>query len=259
MKTIMILLPIFLLGRLLAAAQTYADDQSVRYQQQRMVYQQWDKNKFTPKAGFLSLNPYYWLTWGLFHPNYHKTDRRPLKAGGPQTIRLASVGTMSSIDDRYKLQSDTLRKTAEAEIVNQSGLISSADPLWNLYYDRELRPVTESNGNSLIAGLSPEVIVQLNREGLFEWYSGELNSLNERLSAARNTDMDRGSRIMAYHRMLMEYRKLTALWSARVAAAGTTVRMTNQRQATVNGEVSFKGWTPKRDIEIAQQILLHVK
>jgi hypothetical protein len=47
-------------------SQTLAQDKAVRYQQERMVYLQWDKNKFEPKAGFLSLNPYYWLTWGCF-------------------------------------------------------------------------------------------------------------------------------------------------------------------------------------------------
>ncbi|WEA01725.1 hypothetical protein [Mucilaginibacter sp. SJ] len=259
MKTTFILMPFFLLFSKMSGAQTYADDQSVRYQQQRMVYQQWDKNKFTPKAGFLSLNPYYWLTWGLFHPNYNKTDRRPLKPDGPQTIRLASVAAMSSIDDRYKLQSDTVRKTAESEIINQSGLLSAADPLWNLYYARELRPVTENNSNALMAGLSPAVAGQLLKEGVFDWYAAEVNSLHERLTAARSADMDRGSRIMAYHRMLMEYRKLSALWSARVAASGNTIRMTAQRQLSVSGGVNFSGWPPQRDREIAQEILLKVK
>jgi hypothetical protein len=122
-----------------------------------MVYLQWDKNKFEPKAGFLSLNPYYWLTWGLFHPSYHKKDLRPLSASGPQTQRLALVGAMNTTDNKYKLQSDTVRNTALSEIANQSGLISGLDPLWRLYYSKELAPVLDHSDDELLAPLSQPV------------------------------------------------------------------------------------------------------
>ncbi len=51
MKYLLICLSCLLPG--LVRAQTEVNDQSLRYQQQRMVYLQWDQNKFTPKAGFL--------------------------------------------------------------------------------------------------------------------------------------------------------------------------------------------------------------
>src|ERR1700760_1974682 len=95
---------LFALGFLLSAAsfaQSYIKDQAVDNQEQRMVFQQWDQNKFYPKPGFLSLNPYYWLVWGLFDPNYHQTDLRPLSVTGPQTQRLALVSSMNSIDNHY--------------------------------------------------------------------------------------------------------------------------------------------------------------
>src|ERR1700759_5156321 len=93
-------------------AQSVIKDQAVDNQEQRMVFQQWDQNKFYPKAGFLSLNPYYWLVWGLFNPNYHKTDIRPLGPNGPQTQRLALVGVQNTEDNKYKLHADTVRNTA---------------------------------------------------------------------------------------------------------------------------------------------------
>lgn len=105
MKHVMIIL----LGLLLAHAcfaQEEINDEALRYQQQRMVYQQWDQNKFKPTSGFLGLNPYYWLVWGWPYPNYHKTDLRPLSATGPQTQRLALVAAMNSTDGKYKLQSE---------------------------------------------------------------------------------------------------------------------------------------------------------
>src|ERR1700750_1439830 len=89
-----------------AFAQVPINDEAFRYQQQRMVFQQWDQNKFKPGKGFLDLNPYYWLVWGWPYPNYHKTDLRPLSANGPQTQRLALVAAMNSTDGKYKLQSD---------------------------------------------------------------------------------------------------------------------------------------------------------
>src|ERR1700761_4013888 len=92
-------------------AQAVIKDQAIENQSQRMVFQQWNQNDFYPKAGFLDLNPYYWLVWGLFDPNYHKTDLRPLSATGQQTQRLTLVATMNGIDNRYKLQSDTARNT----------------------------------------------------------------------------------------------------------------------------------------------------
>src|ERR1700744_4566973 len=87
---------------LLCCAQIFAQseikDNAVRHQEERMVYDNWDQNKFDPKAGFLDLNPYYWLVWGLFYPSYHKTDLPPLSATGPQTQRLLLVSAQNNID-----------------------------------------------------------------------------------------------------------------------------------------------------------------
>src|ERR1700744_5745040 len=103
-------------GPLFAQSDVY--DKAVVHQNQRMVFQQWDQNKFDPTKGFLSLNPYYWLVWGFFDPNYHNNDLRPLSATGAQTQRLALVGTMNSTDNQYKLHSDTVRNTALSQIAS---------------------------------------------------------------------------------------------------------------------------------------------
>lgn len=239
--------------------QSAAQDQSVRYQEERMVYLQWDQNKFTPKAGFLSLNPYYWLTWGLFHPDYHKTDLRPLSATGPQTQRLALVGAMNTTDNKYKLQSDTVRNTALSEIANQSGLITDADPLWLLYYSNELKPVLNNSATSILSGLLPQVSAKLVSEGLYSWYKNELDMLKERIQAAHTTTMDRGARIMAYHRYLMEYRRLAGVWAIRTSSAQSTLNMTAQQQRLQTNQVTVTNWTPQTDIQIANQVLQHLQ
>jgi hypothetical protein len=240
-------------------AQQSVKDEAITYQQQRMVFAQWDQNKFTPKAGFLSLNPCYWLTWGLFHPNYHNTDRRPLSATGPQTQRLALVGTMNSIDSKYQLQSDTVRNTALSEIANQSGLLTAADPLWRLYYSSQLSPVLNYSVPAILSGLSPAVSTKLISEGLVGWYANELEMLRERVEAAHTTDMDRGARIMAYHRLLLEYRTLAGVWTIRTSSAQATLNMTRQQERLKVGAVSVSAWTPQSDVQIARKVLSHVQ
>jgi hypothetical protein len=258
MKHILLLI-ISMLYFLRCFAQVEINDEALRYQQQRMVFQQWDQNKFKPGKGFLGLNPYYWLVWGWPYPNYHKHDLRPLSPDGPQTQRLALVAGMNSIDGKYKLQSDTIKNTALSEIANQSGLITGADPLWLLYYSDQFKPVLNNSMGSVLAALSPQVSTKLVSEGLYTWYKNELDRLKERVQGAHSTDMDRGSRILAYHRLLMEYRKLSAVWAIRTSSAQATLDMTTQQLKLKTNQVSVPDWTPHSDIDIANKVLQHVQ
>jgi hypothetical protein len=242
-----------------AQAQSLIKDDAVDNQSQRMVFQQWDQNKFYPKKGFLSLNPYYWLVWGFFDPNYHKTDIRPLSVNGQQTQRLALVGTINGIDNRYKLQSDTARNTALSQIAAQSGLLSDVDPLWLLYYKQQFSPLLNYSQASVLGGLSPQVSGKLISEGLYGWYTGELDKIKERLNAARSTDMDRGSRIMAYYRLLNEYKNLSSVWAIRTSSAQVTLNIATHQQALQKGTVPIPNWTPNSDVQIANQILQNAK
>ncbi|WP_183580274.1 hypothetical protein HDF18_13240 [Mucilaginibacter sp. X5P1] len=238
-----------------AYAQEEVNDEAVRYQQQRMVFQQWNQGDFKPGKGFLDTNPYYWLVWGLFDPNYHKTDLRPLSPTGPQTQRLALVGAMNSTDSKYKLHSDTVRNTALSEIANQSGLLSDADPLWLLYYKQQLNPVINDSMVSIMAGLSPQVSAKLVSEGLYGWYKNELDMLKERIQGARTTNMDRGSRIMSYYRFLNEYRRLSGVWAIRTSSAQMTLNMTSQQLQLQTGKTTVPDWTPNSDVQIANKVL----
>jgi hypothetical protein len=195
----------------------------------------------------------------LFHPSYHKTDLRPLSASGPQTQRLALVGAMNTTDNKYKLQSDTVRNTALSEMANQSGLVSDADPLWQLYYRNELNPVLNNSMASILAGLSPQVSTRLVSEGLYSWYKNELDMLKERINSAHSTTMDRGARILSYHRYLMEYRRLAGVWAIRTSSAQTTLNMTAQQQKLQANQVKVSNWTPQTDIQIANQVLQHLQ
>jgi len=236
-------------------AQEIIKDQAVENQSQRMVYAQWNQNDFYPHSGFLDTNPYYWLVWGLFDPNYHKTDLRPLSATGPQTQRLALVGVLNNTDSHYKLQSDTVRNTALSQIASQSGLLSDADPLWLLYYNQQFEPLLNYSAISILGPLPPKVSTELLSDGMYSWYTNALAMLKERLNGARTTDMDRGSRIMAYYRMLKEYQDLSGVWAVRVSAAQMTLNMQAAQKQVKLSTTTITTWTPNSDVQIANKVI----
>lgn len=253
---------VFITGLLFSAqmfAQSVIKDQAVDNQSQRMVFQQWNQKDFYPHSGFLDTNPYYWLVWGLFDPNYHKTDLRPLSPTGPQTQRLALVGALNKTDNNYKLNSDTVRNTALSQIASQSGLLSDADPLWLLYYNQQFKPLLNYSPVSILGPLPPKVSATLLSDGMYSWYTNALNMLKERLNGARTADMDRGSRIMAYYRMLKEYQQLAGIWAVRLSAAQMTLNMQAAQKNVSLSTSPVTNWTPNTDVQIANKVIINAK
>lgn len=251
----LILLPaIALLSMMQGMAQTvkYQTDKHIVHQQERMVFKQWDRKKFTPTKGFLGLNYQYWLTWA-WHPNYPKTDLRPLSASGPQTQRLLLVAAMKNTEEAYKKHADTLRNTAVTEMANYAGAVSAADPLWQLYYRGEFKPLTE--GHDPLQGTDNAVRDYLTRNGVLAWYSEESGALAQRLDAARTANMDRGSRIMAYHRMLGEYRQLMAMWDAKKQRAELYLGLTKTNTEVRESGQAIAVPPGRTDRQIADDVL----
>ncbi len=230
-------------------------DRHIAHQQERMVFKQWDKSKFTPGKGFLGLNPLYWLTWGL-HPDYPNTDLRPLSSSGLQTKRLALVVAMHNITKQYKMHADTLRSTAFSEAINYSGLISDADPLWVLYYRHEFAPLLNQGVLVSLDDLPLEEKEYLLRNGIYEWYLEEFAILSDRLRAARTTTLDRGSRMITYHRLLSEFRKLNAIWETKKANATKFLAMTKSSSNIKSRNQALpENIAIQSDKEIADKIL----
>ncbi|WP_431294506.1 hypothetical protein [Pedobacter sp. P26] len=222
-----------------------------------MVFKQWDRDKFTPKPGFLWLNPEYWITWAL-HPNYPKSDLRPLGPAGPQTQRLMFAAAMQNTDNLYKLHADTLRNTALSEASNYSSALSFADPLWLMYYRNEFEGLLNQADSELLTGLSASERQYLVSSGLLDWYKEESHALLERLEMARSTTVDRGSRIMAYHRMLGEFRKLIANWEMKKSKAKTFLSIRSSTEKLRDGD-PVNVTVRKTDIQIANDILKKTK
>src|SRR5690606_7379139 len=231
------------------------NDKHIVNQQERMVFKQWDKNKFTPKKGFLGLNPQYWLTWGL-HPNYPKVDHRPLSPSGPQTLRMGMLLAMKESTQRYKLHSDTLRSTSLTEIYNYAPQVNSADPLWNLYYKNELSPLLEDRIDHL-KDFSYELKINLIAKGVLDWYIQEFESLRQRLSIAQQSYLDRGSRMLSYHRILQDYQLLNTNWNAKVQYQAKYLALAKKIHVSPNAlSLHIPSIPPgQTDIQIANKIL----
>lgn len=201
------------------------NDKHITHQQERMVYKQWDRNKFTPTKGFLGLNYQYWLTWGL-HPNYPKLDRRPLATNGPQTLRIGFALAMKASLEHNKLHMDTLSKISLTQLAHITPLSNDIDPLWILYYKNELASLINSdNDYDPFKDIGASLLNYLKANGVLSWYQEEYASLKERLEIIRGTDIERGSRIIAYHRILYEYKKLKANLEAKIEYSRKYLRL----------------------------------
>ncbi|WPU95771.1 hypothetical protein SNE25_09595 [Mucilaginibacter sabulilitoris] len=243
----------------LARAQKKINDESIRYQQERMVFKQWDQNKFKPSPGFLGLNPLYWLTWA-WHRDYHKHDLRPLSPLGPQTLRLALAAGLQNTEQAYKLQTDTLRNMALTQVTAYSGLVSDADPLWLLYYRHQFQPLLYQNDARLLDGLAQQEKDYVIRSKLLDWYLQESHALAERLNAARTTTLERGARIITYQRLLDEYRILQAGWEAKKQTARQFIELSESSDKLKKRHISLSASQVTRsDVQIATDILSHSK
>lgn len=240
-----------------AFAQEPLRDEAIIYQQERMVFKAWDQDKFTPKPGFLGLNPLYWLTWGL-HPDYPKNDLRPLAFFGPQAQRLSLALAMQHAGERYKLSSDTLMNAFSEQAAAHSGLLAKTDPLWLLYYSRAFAPLLNGNQDNPIADLSLSARRYLQQSGIYDWYMGECALLRQRLEAASETDMERGSRIMAWHRLLGDYRKLISVWESARGRAALYLSI-KEAASSLRQVASPRVNQAKTDIQIADEILKNSK
>lgn len=233
--------------------QTRIRDESMVNQQERMVFKSWDRGKFTPTPGFLGLNPYYWLTWGL-HPNYPKTDLRPLSATGDETIRMGLEAGMQSTDKYMELGSDTIRNVALDQISGHAGLFSDAGPLWLLYYSGQLRPVTDPDRVDMLSGLSPTVKAKLISDGSYGWYKDQVAMLAERLEGSRRTNQERGSRILSYQRLLLEFRKVQGIWTSKRASAEKMMRLSAVKSKVGAGSPAGVS-VSMSDAQVAKKVL----
>jgi hypothetical protein len=144
-------------------------------------------------------------------------------------------------------------------MANYAGSLSATDPLWQLYYSKEFQSLFQVSSTSALNGTDRQVRGYLTRTGVLDWYLEESAALAERLEIARTTNLDRGSRIIAYHRMLAEHRKLLATWEAKKQRAKLFLSI-SQTKAESKHSVQQMVLPPGRtDAQIADDVLRNSK
>lgn len=253
-KVILITALISLCWSEFAFSQMKIMDKAIRHQQERMVYKQWDKNKFTPstKVFGVQINPLWYTTWGL-HPNYIKKDHRPLGPIGPQTSRVALVKNLRTIETQYVTESDSLRTIVINEFARNSNL--TPEPLWELYYKREFKDLLTPDVSKYMDGLSPEQKAFLVDTEYWQSHVNKMAELKERLEQGRDQMADRGNRLIFYHRILKEYRQAMDWWGSNKAHAPKALAAKNKIQEQKTNPNPFGNWTADSDKVIADKVV----
>lgn len=228
-------------------------DKAITNQQERMVYKQWSKNKFTPSTKVLGIeiNPLWYTVWGI-HPNYRKKDHRPLGPKGPQTARMGLTTQLKGLSKEYENESDSLRNIILKEYARNSSL--TPEPLWELYYKREFRDLLNPDISKYMQGLTPEQQAFLIEVEYWQNHVTKMAELKERLEMGRDEMTDRGNRIIFYHRILIEYRNAESWWASNKlhAPRSLTTKKKLQDKDTAN---PFGTWTADSDKAIAEKVI----
>lgn len=267
MKKILILLFfIFLVSIVLPQSIRPIEDPHIRAQQDRMVYRTW--GDWLPKRKMflgVQVNIHHTMTWGWMAPNQNErymkgSDIRPLGPTGEQTQREASLYAMGSQNAVLQRHSDELAKTAISELYNYTGgVISEVDPLWQLYYKRMLRDVKDYNLSTFTNRLTPKQRQYLNENGVLSWFDNEMQRLSERLNGAFNVTMDRGSRIINYHRIFIEYEQVLNRWNNQRLWSETLVNIKDERKRYENtANIDFSDWK-NDDVSIMNKVIEDAK
>ncbi len=242
------------------------NDPHITAQEDRMVITGW--GNFLPKPKYflgVQTNVHYMLTWGWLAPaqngRYRKgADIRPLAPTGEQTQRMLLNTALLKTNETYTEYVDSLRDEAVSELSYQSGLFSGADPLWVLYYKLELKGVRNFDIEAVKTDLSQQETQYLEETGILEWFEAEMRVLKDRLSAAYNADMERGSRILAYHRILLDYRALFSKWNTHLNWADKILAFRNLSKSKVltDGTAEFS-WTSSGDADLMREVIKKAK
>src|SRR5690606_25948789 len=119
---------------------------------------------------------------------------------------------------------------------NTGGAISEVDPLWQLYYKRTLKDVKDYDLSVFINKLNAKQKMYMTETGVIKSFDESMLRLNERLNGAFNTTMERGSRIINYHRIYLEYEKLLNEWQHHTVWAETLLDLRESANKNRKGD-----------------------
>lgn len=242
------------------------NDPHITAQQNRMVYKSWGNFLPNPKYNFFGIqtNIHYAMTWGWLanskYKNYRRgKDIRPLSPTGEQTQRMLMNTSLENVTQQYREQTDEIGSTALSELYYYSGIFAGVDPLWNLYYKIELEEVIDYNKSKPLS-TDLEIVNYLKDTGVTEWYQSEMERFQDRLTGAFKANMDRGDRILNYHRIMKEYHLVKGKLGQHLTMASTMIKLNKRSQSQNSGEdIKNADWNYKSDREIMQEVLKNSK
>src|SRR5690606_29411251 len=106
-----------------------------------------------------------------------------------------------------------------------------------------------------VSSLSEYEKLYLAKAGTIEWYGEQMLIFQAKLNAAFNHDIDSGSRIIHYHNLLLEYRRLQQRWFTTISMANKLKNLESAMRSP--HETPSGGMTRNRgsDVEIMEKIM----
>lgn len=215
-NTILILL-IFLADIIYGQGVKRLNDPAIVAQHKRMTFESWGDWRPYPKY-FLGVqtNFAYATVWGMWAPKINReykdgSDIRPLKPNGEQNLRLAQLKFQEEEAKKIKAASDSIYSRSVQDLAHWTSATVDADPLWLLYYERMLKPITEFPDipqTFMEWRLKDQQTLEaLSNTGTLKRLQEELNIIKDTYSMSRSIDIPRGKRFIMYHQTLIRWRR----------------------------------------------------
>jgi len=144
------------------------------------------------------------------------------------------------------------------ELARISGAFSEADPLYQLYYKKELKPL-ENPGEEAFDHVPTVVQAYLQETGALDWYQEEMEGLADRYQLAKKLDMERGQRILMYHRILQEMRQCLSRWQHQINLSQQVVEFKSFKSQVPSEAGSPTRWKERDDQTVIERIIKNRK
>src|SRR5690606_14597507 len=164
------------------------------------------------------------------------------------------AAAMSITSNYYKKEADSIQLASAKELARISGAFSEADPLYQLYYKKELKPL-EKGGEEAFDDVPTVVQAYLQETGALDWYQEEMGRLAERYQLAKKLDMERGQRILMYHRILQEMRQCLSRWQHQIHLSQQVVEFKSLKSHVPIEAESPVRWKELDDQKVIERII----
>lgn len=258
---------ILLVGTLHSQTIKRIKDPHIVGQEKRQVFQEW--GDWQPEGKYFLGIQYNWnytMVWGWAAPDRNKRykdgdDIRPLSLTGLQNQRYATTLVQEDRTDKILKHAEVTHDETFDEYMHISSLGVQADPLYILYYKRELKPCENLVGFGgqnpfRNLGMTQETFKNNQRYGILETLKIDAEKLEAKYEMAKSVDMPRGKRILLYHECLLDLRKMKKYVDYLNRQSANRIkaqqRLAKLEQMKKNGTITRE----RRDAEIFMDVLL---